>query len=105
MPFSGNIFKQHHAETQEHVERVEAAFRELEMEPSSALSPGLAGLVEQHDTIASKIVEPALRDRWHALAGIAVEHFEIALYTGLPGLDANRRDEQEALKKIERWLS
>ena len=101
-----SLFKEHHAETAKHVERVEAAFRAIEMEPSSALSPGFAGLIEQHDTVASKIVEPGLRDRWHALAGIAVEHFELALYTALDAgeLKANAEDEREALKKLERWL-
>jgi ferritin-like metal-binding protein YciE len=102
------LFDEHLGETRQHVERVEAAFHDLGMEPSSAFSPGLSALVEHHDTVAGKIVEPHLKDRWHALSGIAVEHFELALYTGLDdvdGLGANQKQEAGALKKLERWLS
>jgi ferritin-like metal-binding protein YciE len=100
------LFEEHHAETQEHVKRVEAAFRRLEFEPSSAFSPGFSGLIEQHDTVAKKIVEPGLADRCHAAAGIAAEHFELALYTALDldELAPNAKDEAGALKKLERWL-
>jgi ferritin-like metal-binding protein YciE len=102
------LFQEHHEQTQEHVKRVERAFRELGMEPSSAFSPGFSGLVEQHETVTKKIVEPALEDRWHASAGVAVEHFELALYScidGVEGLDPNEEDETAALKKLERWLA
>jgi ferritin-like metal-binding protein YciE len=88
---------------------VEQAFRELGSEPSSALSPGFSGLIEQHDTVAKKIVDSAVEDRWHAAAGIAAEHFELALYAALPddirrALSANVDDEEGALKKLETWL-
>jgi len=99
------LFQQHLAETKTHVERVESGFRELGMEPSSAFSPGFNGLIEQHDTQTKKIVEPKLADQWHARAGIAVEHFELALYTGVEGLDANREDEAKALEELESWIS
>jgi ferritin-like metal-binding protein YciE len=99
------LFEEHLEETKTHVERVEQAFRDIDMEPSSALSPGLSGLIEQHQTVTSKIVDPELADRFHALAGIAVEHFELSLYAGLDGLDANEKQEANALRKLERWLS
>jgi ferritin-like metal-binding protein YciE len=101
-----SLFEEHLEETGRHVERVEHAFRQLEMEPSSAFSPGFSGLIEQHDTVAGKIVEATLADRWHASAGIAAEHFELALYTALDidELRQNAKDEAEALKKLERWL-
>ena len=104
------LFEEHLEETNEHVRRVEQAFREIEMEPSSALSPGFSGLIEQHKTLSSKIVEPVLEDRWHATAGVAVEHFELALYSGidaagLESLSKNEKDEASALKKLESWLS
>lgn len=98
------LFEQHLEETRTHVERVEAKFREIGMEPSSAFSPGFSGLMEQHDTLAQKIVEPQLADQWHARAGIAAEHFELALYAGIDGLDQNAKDEAAALQKLERWL-
>lgn len=100
------LFEAHREETKQHVERVEAAFRSLGMEPSSALSPGFSGLIEQHDTITKKIVEPRLADRWHAAAGIAVEHFELALYTAidLEELAPNVKDERAALEELTRVL-
>ena len=106
------LFNEHLDETREHVQRVEQAFRALEMEPSSAFSPGFSGLIEQHDEVANKIVEPDLADRWHAAAGIAAEHFELALYAGLEPLagrelwdllDANAKQENRALEKLERY--
>jgi ferritin-like metal-binding protein YciE len=101
-------FEQHHEQTKLHAERVEGVFRELGMEPSSAFSPGFSGLIEQHDTVAKKIVEPGLADQWHARAGIAAEHFELALYTAIEPLDKhvaralapNVVDEQDALKGL-----
>jgi ferritin-like metal-binding protein YciE len=107
------LFEEHLEETKEHVTRVESAFRELGFEPSAALSPGFSGLIEQHDTVAGKIVEPQLADRWHAAAGIAAEHFELALYTGIEAaapeevwktVAPNAKDESGALQKLERWL-
>jgi ferritin-like metal-binding protein YciE len=107
------LFEQHLTETHGHVERAEGAFRVLQMEPSSAFSPGFSGLIEQHDEVAKKIVEPRLRDKWHASAGIAAEHFELALYAGLEALapaptwealSANVGDERGALEKLAKWL-
>lgn len=108
-----SLFEEHRAQTQEHERRVAAAFRELGIEPSSALSPGLSGLIEQHSDVGGKIVEPGLRDKWHAAAGIAAEHFEIALYTAIEPLAPdevrkllapNLKDEQAALKKLAGYL-
>jgi ferritin-like metal-binding protein YciE len=107
------LFQEHLEETRGHVERVEQAFRAIEMEPSSAFSPGFSGLIEQHDTVAGKIVEPALADRWHAAAGIAAEHFELALYQPIQSsapddvrklLGENAKQEESALQKLLRFL-
>lgn len=107
------LFTEHLDETKDHVARVEAAFKQLGFEPSSALSPGFSGLIEQHDTVTSKIVEPDLADKWHAASGIAAEHFELALYTGIEAaapedvwktVAPNAKDESGALQKLERWL-
>jgi ferritin-like metal-binding protein YciE len=107
------LFETHLEETREHVRRVEQAFRELGVEPSSALSPGFSGLIEQHDTVAKKIVSSEVEDRWHAAAGIAAEHFELALYSAIESaapdavrsaLTRNVEDEESALRQLERWL-
>lgn len=108
------LFSEHLEETTEHVTRVEQAFRALGSEPSSALSPAFSGLIEQHETVAGKIVEPGLRDKWHAAAGIATEHFELALYTAIEtlapdevrsDLAANAKQEDAARRKLEDYLT
>jgi ferritin-like metal-binding protein YciE len=107
------LLEEHLEQTKLHVERVETAFRDIGMEPSSAFSPGFSGLIEQHDTVAKKIVEPGLADQWHARAGIAAEHFELALYEGIEsmggdvakGLAPNIVDERDALKKLARYAT
>ena len=103
------LFREHHEQTQQHVERVERTFRELGMEPSSAISPGMDALIGQHDELTAKIVEPHLEDAWHVAAAIASEHFELALYGGIDRLapDAvrkllaqNVKDEKAALDRL-----
>ena len=63
-----------------HVERVETAFRRVDAAPSANLSRAFEGLVAQHDELAHAIVEPRLRDVFHAAAALHVEHYELAGY-------------------------
>jgi ferritin-like metal-binding protein YciE len=71
----------HLDETREHVERIETAFRRLEVAPSSHLSRPFESAVAQHDELAPTIVEARLADVFHAQAGLHTEHWEIAAYT------------------------
>ena len=107
------LLEQHLAETREHVNRVEQAFKSLGFEPSSAFSPGASALFDHHDEVAGKIVEPALADQWHASAAVATEHLELALYAAIDALapDAvkkalapNVKDEASALERLETRL-
>jgi ferritin-like metal-binding protein YciE len=105
----------HLEQTRAHVDRVEQAFRRFEAEPSSNLSPPVAGLQSGHEEIAGQIVEPRLADLFHATAAAHTEHYEIAAYRALVALagalgDAtavellrrNLDDEQEMLKELEK---
>jgi ferritin-like metal-binding protein YciE len=73
----------HLEETKQHVERIETAFRRLEVAPTANLSRPFESAVAQHDELAPSIVEPALADRFHAQAALHTEHWETAAYETL----------------------
>ena len=83
-------------ETKEHVERVETAFRRLEVAPTSNLSRPFESAVAQHDELAPQIVEPRLADLFHAQAALHTEHWEMAAYRTL--LPLVRDDVAELLR-------
>jgi ferritin-like metal-binding protein YciE len=74
---------EHLAETRLHVERVETAFRRIEVAPTANLSPSFESAVSQHDKLARSIVAPGLADVFHAATALRTEHWEIASYTAL----------------------
>lgn len=73
----------HRAQTKEHVDRVETAFRRLDVAPTSNLSRPFESAVAQHDELATAIVEPRLADVFHAQAALHTEHWEMAAYRTL----------------------
>ena len=75
------VLRGHLEETKQHVERVEMAFRRLELAPSAHLSRPFESAVAQHDQLAPEMVEPSLADVFHAQAGLQTEYWEIAAYT------------------------
>lgn len=104
---------EHLEQTREHVARVERAFRALDAEPSSGRDEALAGLARQHDELAGNVVEPHLKDLFHAAAAIQTEHLELAGYEAAITLartvgadeaadllEQNRGDEERALKLL-----
>jgi ferritin-like metal-binding protein YciE len=76
-----DVLRRHLEETREHVERIEVAFRRLEVAPSANLSRAFESAVAQHDELAPTIVEAHLADVFHAQAALHTEHWEIAAYT------------------------
>jgi ferritin-like metal-binding protein YciE len=105
-------FLAHLDETQEHVRRLEECFRAAGTEASSNFDPAAQRLFEHHDEVAQTIVEPMLRDVFHAAGAARVEHVELAAYETLIelaaalGLDAsllerNREEDAAALKLVE----
>ncbi len=106
---------QHLRETRAQSLRAEQAFRALGLEPSSNRSGPLEALAKEHDELAEKVVQPRLRDAFHAAAAAATEHVELALYDaaielakalGAPdeatgALEESRDEEERALKLVE----
>jgi len=74
------VLQHHLEETKQHVERIETAFRRLEVAPTANLSRPFESAVAQHEELAPNIVEPGLADRFHAQAALHTEHWEIAAY-------------------------
>lgn len=72
--------EQHREETRQHVERLETAFRKLEVAPTSNRSAQFESAVGQHDELAASFVDPRLADLFHAQAALQVEHWEMAAY-------------------------
>jgi ferritin-like metal-binding protein YciE len=100
------VLRNHLDETKEHVERVETAFRRLQLAPSAHLSRPFESAVAQHDELAPQIVDPRLADVFHAQAGPHTEHWEIAAYTTVLELagrfDADLRLLEDSLAEEER---
>ena len=83
------LLEQHRTETKEHVERVETAFRRLDVSATSNLSRPFESALAQHDELAKQIVEPRLADLFHAQAALHTEHWEMAAYRTLLPLVAD----------------
>lgn len=109
-----NDLLHHLDETRRHVERIETAFRRLEVAPTANLSRPFESGVDQHDELAPSIVEPELADRFHAQAALHTEHWETAAYDALlrlaprelgellkPSLEDERRAARTLLEHLE----
>jgi ferritin-like metal-binding protein YciE len=73
----------HRLETVAHRERVEEAFRRLEISPTSNRVPQFEHLVEHHEELAGDASPGALQDLVHAGSALEVEQWEIARYETL----------------------
>jgi ferritin-like metal-binding protein YciE len=104
---------EHLEQTRHHVARVEQVFALVGAESSSSLDEAAETLVETHGRLAQAIVDPILRDAFHAAGAAKAEHHELASYETLlalaDALDApaavrileeNRRDEEAALALV-----
>ena len=90
--------EEHLEQTKYHAARVEQTIRDAGAEPISARSSALAGLLDQHN--AQELPDPGLRDLHHARGAIRVEHLELGLYDALGLLEENRREEEDALRRL-----
>lgn len=104
-------FAEHLEQTRGHVTRLEQTFQLLGAETSSNLDPAAKQLFEHHDELAAEIVEPILRDVFHAAAAAKTEQYEIAAYDALIELgralgapvellEQSRGDEVGALERV-----
>jgi ferritin-like metal-binding protein YciE len=77
-----SAFTDHLRETEGHVERLEKAFRMLEMKPTAKPCHGMMGLVEEGQEVIKEGAEgePAAADAALIAAAQKVEHYEICAY-------------------------
>jgi len=80
-------FLSHHAETEEHINRLEQIFAILGLEPETRKCEAMAGIVDEGDEIISATDEgTAQRDVGLIFAAQKAEHYEIASYGGMIAL-------------------
>jgi ferritin-like metal-binding protein YciE len=104
----------HLRETRSHVENLEEVFAKLGEEPTSEECIGFEGLKKEHDQLVGESA-PELIDLVDAGAAARTEHYEIAAYETLIGLaraigekdvvpllEANLKEEKEALAAVEK---
>jgi ferritin-like metal-binding protein YciE len=73
-------FEQHLEETEEHVNRLEGIFKELEASSRGEKCKGMAGLIEEGSKLLEEDGEPSVIDALLVSAAQRVEHYEIAAY-------------------------
>jgi ferritin-like metal-binding protein YciE len=106
--------EKHLAETEGHVENVEAAFEAIGEQPKAEKCPGIEGIKKEHDEFVTN-EEPSrdVLDMFLTGAAARTEHYEIAAYTGLITmakalgetdaaklLGENLKDEKAALEMV-----
>jgi ferritin-like metal-binding protein YciE len=77
------LLETHLAETKEHAERAETAFRRMQVAPTSNRSRVFESAVAEHDSTVSSIGDARLEDIFHAQAALHTEQWEIASYRTL----------------------
>jgi ferritin-like metal-binding protein YciE len=76
-------FEKHLAETEGHVEKVEAVFEAFGKSPKSKKCPAILGIIEEADEMASENKKSPTINAALIFAGQKAEHYEIASYGGL----------------------
>ena len=108
-------FGEHLEETRQHVENLEQAFEAMGEPAKAEKCPGIEGIKKEHDEFMKEnSPSDEMRDAFLTGAAARAEHYEIAAYTSLGNqaralgerevvelLQANLRQEKEALKKVE----
>mgnify|MGYP002762341528 CR=1 FL=1 len=112
------IFGSHEGDTVDQIDRIEAIFETLDMEPREQGSPIMEGLLAEKDQFVSEVVDDDLRDLDVINLGILNERIEITLLDRLillaeeielpestiRKLQANRSEAQTALTRMQKFL-
>ena len=107
-------FATHRDETRQHVERVEAAFEALRLEPNRRTNPVVDALIEETEEFDRRASDETLRDLHYLNAGMKTERIEVTTYEGLllladkaeldddvtNPLEENLDEEEKTLKKL-----
>ena len=73
-------FKDHLAQTKEHVTRLEQVFKMIDHKPKAAKCPAIDGILDEAKELMGEIKDPDTRDAAMIAAAQAVEHYEITRY-------------------------
>lgn len=112
------LFSGHEDDTVEQIDRIEALFEVLDLEPRERGSPVMEGLLAEKDEFIAEVSDDDLRDLDAISVGMINERFEITLLDrlllladelGLPEvtrstLERNRREARTALERMQRFL-
>lgn len=75
-----NAFKEHLGQTEQHVERIERIFSNMDRSPRGKKCVGMEGLIEEGAELMKEDVDPDVLDAGLIAAAQRVEHYEIAGY-------------------------
>lgn len=73
-------FRNHLAETEKHVQRLEQAFDLIAESPKGTTCPAIDGIIKEAKEIAGEVAEKKVLDAALITAAQAVEHYEITRY-------------------------
>ncbi len=107
--------EEHLEETRGHLDTVDKAFKELNLEPEDVECEGAKGLKRELEEAIKEKPEPLVLDAMIAGGAAKTEHYEISGYSGLVDqakllgedsvaklLSQNLKEEEAALKKVEK---
>jgi ferritin-like metal-binding protein YciE len=73
-------FEKHEAETEEHVNRLEQVFEEIDQKPQGKTCDAIMGIIEEGQDVMKEYKGKAALDAGLIAAAQAVEHYEISRY-------------------------
>jgi ferritin-like metal-binding protein YciE len=96
-------FEEHLGQTEQHVERIEQIFSDLEGSPRGKKCVGMEGLIEEGNELLKEDVEPDVLDAGLIAAAQKVEHYEIASY-GTARAWAEKMGHNDAARLLQQTL-
>lgn len=81
-------FRDHLAETEQQVRRLEQIFTKLDESPGNKKCKGMAGLIEEAEEVLEEDGDPAVIDAALIAAAQRVEHYEISAYGSVKAIAA-----------------
>ncbi|PSP52980.1 hypothetical protein BRC60_00445 [Halobacteriales archaeon QH_1_68_42] len=76
-------FRDHHEETEGHVDRLDQVFEKLGQEPEHEECEGIEGLITEHEEFLEMDSDQDVLDLHNLVAAQKTEHYEIAAYGNL----------------------
>ena len=96
-------FQEHLGQTEQHVERIERIFANLEGSPRGKKCVGMEGLIAEGDELLKEDVDPDVLDAGLIAAAQKVEHYEIAGY-GTARAWAEKIGDNNAVRLLQQTL-